>query len=115
MNACWAPITSVLSRLTSAPVWVRVKNATGIRWTWREDPGAQVVDQALADLGGQPRCHSVSTASTTARPATPSATATTTDLLLAPSGDTVVDDHLEQQRQGHHEQRVEHHQHEEDR
>ena len=34
VNACWAPITSVLSRLTSAPVWVRVKKATGIRWTW---------------------------------------------------------------------------------
>ena len=34
VNACWAPITSVLSRLTSAPVWVRVKNATGIRCTW---------------------------------------------------------------------------------
>ena len=33
VNACWAPITSVLSRLTSAPVWVRVKKATGIRWT----------------------------------------------------------------------------------
>ena len=29
-----APITSLLSRLTSAPVRVRVKNATGIRWTW---------------------------------------------------------------------------------
>ena len=39
MNARWAPITSLLSRLTSAPVWVRVKNATGIRCTcsntWR--------------------------------------------------------------------------------
>ena len=34
VNACCAPITSVLRRLTSAPVWVRVKNATGIRWTW---------------------------------------------------------------------------------
>ena len=34
VNACWAPITSLLSRLTSAPVWVRVKNASGIRCTW---------------------------------------------------------------------------------
>ena len=34
VNACWAPMTSVLSRLTSAPVWVRVKNAIGIRCTW---------------------------------------------------------------------------------
>jgi hypothetical protein len=30
VKACWAPMTSLLSRLTSAPVWVRVKNATGI-------------------------------------------------------------------------------------
>ncbi len=34
VNACWAPSTSLLSRLTSAPVWVRVKNASGMRWTW---------------------------------------------------------------------------------
>ena len=34
VNACWAPITSLFSRLTSAPVWVRVKNATGMRCTW---------------------------------------------------------------------------------
>ncbi len=34
VNARCAPITSLLSRLTSAPVRVRVKNATGIRWTW---------------------------------------------------------------------------------
>ena len=31
--ADWAPMTSLLSRLTSAPVRVRVKNATGIRCT----------------------------------------------------------------------------------
>ena len=33
VNACCAPITSLLSRLTSAPVWVRVKNASDIRCT----------------------------------------------------------------------------------
>ena len=33
VNACCAPITSLFSRLTSAPVCVRVKKATGIRWT----------------------------------------------------------------------------------
>ena len=33
VNARWAPITSLLSRETSAPVWVRVKNASDIRWT----------------------------------------------------------------------------------
>ena len=34
VNACWAPSTSEFSRLTSAPVWVRVKKASGIRCTW---------------------------------------------------------------------------------
>ena len=34
VNACCAPSTSLFSRLTSAPVWVRVKNASGIRCTW---------------------------------------------------------------------------------
>ena len=34
VKARWAPITSLLSRLTRAPVRVRVKNATGIRCTW---------------------------------------------------------------------------------
>ena len=33
VNACWAPMTSLFSRLTSAPVCVRVKKATGIRCT----------------------------------------------------------------------------------
>lgn len=34
VNACWAPMTSLLRRDTRAPVWARVKNATGIRCTW---------------------------------------------------------------------------------
>ena len=34
VNALWAPITSEFSRLTSAPVWVRVKNASDCRCTW---------------------------------------------------------------------------------
>ena len=34
VKARWAPITSLLSRLTSAPVWVRVKNASESRCTW---------------------------------------------------------------------------------
>ena len=33
VHARCAPVTSLLSRLTSAPVRVRVKNATGIRCT----------------------------------------------------------------------------------
>ena len=34
VKACWAPMTSLLSRLMSAPVWVRVKKAMGIFWMW---------------------------------------------------------------------------------
>ena len=34
VNARWAPMTSLLSRLISAPVWVRVKNDIGMRCTW---------------------------------------------------------------------------------
>ncbi len=33
VSACWAPITSLFSRLTSEPVWVLVKNAIGCRCT----------------------------------------------------------------------------------
>ena len=33
VTAVWAPMTSLLSRDVSAPVGVRVKKATGIRWT----------------------------------------------------------------------------------
>ncbi len=33
-KARWAPMTSLFSRLTRAPVRVRVKNAIGIFWTW---------------------------------------------------------------------------------
>ncbi len=34
VKACWAPMTSLLRRVTRAPVWARVKNATGWRSTW---------------------------------------------------------------------------------
>ena len=34
VKARWAPITSLLSRETSAPVWVRVKKARDCRCTW---------------------------------------------------------------------------------
>ena len=33
VTACWAPITSLFRRDISAPVWVRVKNDSGRRWT----------------------------------------------------------------------------------
>ncbi len=34
LKACCAPMTSLFSLLTSAPVRVRVKKAMGIFWTW---------------------------------------------------------------------------------
>ena len=34
VKARWAPITSLLRRLTRVPVWVRVKKASGMRCTW---------------------------------------------------------------------------------
>ena len=34
VNACCAPMTSLLIRDTSEPVWVRVKKAIGCRCTW---------------------------------------------------------------------------------
>jgi hypothetical protein len=34
VTACCAPMTSVLSLLTSDPVWARVKKASGCRCTW---------------------------------------------------------------------------------
>ena len=34
VKACWAPITSLPSRVTRAPVWARVKKAMGWRRTW---------------------------------------------------------------------------------
>ncbi|WTF97840.1 hypothetical protein OHA04_00360 [Streptomyces sp. NBC_01590] len=34
LNCCCAMISSVCSRPTSTPVWVRVKNASGSRRTW---------------------------------------------------------------------------------
>ena len=36
VNACWAPMTSELSREIRAPVWVRVKNASGWLSTCRK-------------------------------------------------------------------------------
>ena len=34
VNACCAPMTSLPRRVTRAPVWARVKKATGCRSTW---------------------------------------------------------------------------------
>ena len=49
VKASWAPVTSLLRRLTRAPVWVRVKKARGMRCTWSNTLRAHVVDEVLAD------------------------------------------------------------------
>jgi len=36
VNACWAPMMSLFSRLISAPVWVLAKKEIGIDWTCRK-------------------------------------------------------------------------------
>ena len=36
VKACWAPMTSLFNRLTRAPVCVRVKKASGMRWMCRK-------------------------------------------------------------------------------
>src|SRR6266550_133206 len=78
VNACWAPITSLLSRLTSAPVWVRVKNASGIRCTWSKTRVRIPKIRPSPMRAEYHRWASDKPASTTARPAMSSASRTTT-------------------------------------
>ena len=82
VKACWAPITSLLSRLMRAPVWVRVKKAMGIFWMWLEDLGAHVEDEPLADLGRHPADADGEAVSATARPAATSARADDQGLVV---------------------------------
>ena len=70
VNACWAPITSELSRETSLPVWVRVKNASGIRTTWSNTWVRRSKISPSPILEEHQRCTSPITACSTARPAT---------------------------------------------
>ncbi len=69
VKACWAPMTSLLSRLTSAPVWVRVKNASDICCTcWKTLVRMSKIRPSPIREENQ-RVPSDSTASRTARPA----------------------------------------------
>ena len=73
VRARWAPITSLLRRLTRAPVWVRVKNERGSRWTWSKSstrrskmrPSPTVAE---AHRSTSPRAAWASAAATTSRP-----------------------------------------------
>ena len=78
VKACWAPSTSLLSRLTSAPVWVRVKNASGIRCTWSKTAVRRSKIRPSPIRAEYQRCASDRPASTTARPAMITAIQTTT-------------------------------------
>ncbi len=111
LKARCAPMTSLLSRLTRAPVLVRVKKATGIRWTWsktarrrsRMRPSPMFDDshrtpdsgRRLGD-GDQGDRHRDSD-----------------DHRLGPTGGDEVDDSSGEQRRHHGEDRGEHRQHQE--
>ena len=63
VKACWAPSTSLFSRDTSAPVWVRVKKAMGIFWMW-SNTWVRMSKMSPSPMRAETqRCHSDSTAS----------------------------------------------------
>ena len=68
VNARWAPITSLLRRETSAPVWVRVKKASDWRWTW---PNTWVRRSKISPSPIREESQPPSTASTAVKTATP--------------------------------------------
>ncbi len=78
LNARWAPITSLLSRLTSAPVRVRLKKATGIRCTWSKTEVRRSRISPSPIRAESQRASRPKAASATARPAIASARPVTT-------------------------------------
>ena len=77
VKARCAPMTSLLSRLTSVPVWVRVKNASGMRCTWsnsrsrrsriRPSPMPELSLRPTSDSSASPAAAAISTANRTFR------------------------------------------------
>ena len=77
VKARWAPITSLLSRLTSVPVWVRVKNAIGMCCTWsnsrrrrskiRPSPMPELSRRDNSDSSASPAAATTSTTNSTFR------------------------------------------------
>ena len=63
VKARWAPITSLLSRLIRVPVWVRVKNSTGIRCTWSNSAALRSKISPSPTVADSHRSSSVSRAS----------------------------------------------------
>ncbi len=77
VKACCAPSTSLLRRLTSAPVWVRVKNASGMRCTWRNTSERMSKMRPSPTVADTQRSASDSAVSTMASTATSSDSFTT--------------------------------------
>ena len=78
LNARCAPMTSLLSRLTSAPVRVRVKNAIGMRCTWSKTAVRRSRIKPSPMRADKPRLRMPRPASTTAMTAMSVASWTTT-------------------------------------
>jgi hypothetical protein len=76
-NACCALTTSLFSRDTSAPVRVRMKNATGIFWTWSNTAVRRSRISPSPIRADSHRATSPSTASATAMTAISTANTTT--------------------------------------
>jgi hypothetical protein len=77
VNACCASSTSLLSRLTSAPVWVREKKAIGIRWKWA-NTWVRMSKISPSPIRAEiQRCQSDRAASASARPTSTKASSTT--------------------------------------
>ena len=111
MKACWAPITSLLSRLISAPVWVRVKKAMGIRWMWPNTWDRMSKISPSPTLADTQRMPMVSPVSAKATPAGHQGQADDQGLVVV--DDPVVDDRAEQQRVDDPDDGVDDHQHQE--
>ncbi len=77
VNARWAPMTSLLSRETRAPVWVRVKKASDIRCTWAKTEVRRSKIRPSPIREDSHPMPSASVASTTATPAMASESSTT--------------------------------------
>ncbi len=87
LNARWAPMTSLLRRLTSAPVRVRVKKAMGWRCTWSNTLARRSRISPSPMLAENHRVATPRTASATARrairPASPTTTSTEARCTIA--------------------------------
>ena len=103
-KARWAPMTSLPSRLTSAPVRVRVKNATGMRCTWSNTAVRRSRMSPSPMVDDSHRVISDTTASPTATTAMTSASSTT--VVAGAAAHDLVDDLAGQHRGRHRQQRA---------